>query len=272
MIIGFQSANYFARATNYQTSMDLWGDAERKVIENFSLAEFDRICRDIHEAGFDHMELWMGHAFPKFMTPDLAGELKAIWEQHGLSVYSYSCSLGDPVRHPRWTKLCFETARMLGISLITSGISKEAAPVIYGLCKEYEMRVAVENHPEKHPDEIKAIIGDYSDLLGTAVDTGWYATQGFSAPEALRLLKDSLIHVHLKDVNEVGKHNPVALGSGIANIEACIDALKEIKYDQTLSIEQESGSYDPTKDCAVALKWVRESLDKKVIETNSVEL
>ena len=43
MIIGFQTANYFARATNYQTSMDMWGEAERKVIETFNLAEFDRI-------------------------------------------------------------------------------------------------------------------------------------------------------------------------------------------------------------------------------------
>ncbi|MEH7745373.1 hypothetical protein V7659_10020 [Neobacillus drentensis] len=134
MIIGFQTANYFARATNYQTSMDLWGEAERKVIETFSLAEFDRICGDIQGAGFQDIELWMGHSFPKFMTPFFAEELQKIWKSHGLSVYSYSCSLGDPVRYPRWTRLCFETAKMLGIELITSGITKESAPVIYSLC------------------------------------------------------------------------------------------------------------------------------------------
>ncbi|KKI90092.1 hypothetical protein WQ54_23565 [Bacillus sp. SA1-12] len=113
MLIGFQTANYFARAANYQTSIDNWSDAERKVIENYSLAEFNRICSDIKGAGFTHIELWMGHAFPKFMTPYFADELKMIWQNHGLDVYSYSCSLGDPVRHPTWTGLCFETAKML---------------------------------------------------------------------------------------------------------------------------------------------------------------
>jgi L-ribulose-5-phosphate 3-epimerase len=260
MIIGFQTANYFARAVNYQTSMDEWGNAERQVIENFSLAEFDRICCDIKNAGFQHIELWMGHAFPKFMTPYLADELKAIWKRHNLSVYSYSCSLGDPIRYPRWTRLCFETAKMLEIDMITSGISKESASNIYGLCNEYGLKVAVENHPEKHPNEIKEVIGNYGDLIGAAVDTGWFGTQGFSAAEALWQLKDHLFNVHLKDVREIGKHNPISLGSGIVNIEECVQSLKEMNYNNTASIEQESGDHDPTTDCAEALKWINELL------------
>jgi len=269
MRLGFQTANYFARSTNYQTSMDEWGAAERKVIENFSLDEFERICRDIKGAGFQYIELWMGHAFPKFMTPYLAEELKTIWTRHGLSVYSYSCSLGDPVRYPRWTRLCFETAKMLGIDMITSGISKESTPSIYGMCNEYGLKVAVENHPEKHPDEIKAVIGDYGDLLGAAVDTGWFGTQGYHAPEALWELKDHLFNVHLKDVREAGDHHPVALGSGIVNIGECVQVLKEINYNKTASIEQESGDHDPTEDCAIALKWISEMLGQSTFTNHS---
>ncbi|MDN4075323.1 sugar phosphate isomerase/epimerase family protein [Fictibacillus terranigra] len=261
MLIGFQTANYFARAANYETSMDEWGNAERQVIENFSLAEFDRICLDIKNAGFEHIELWMGHAFPKFMTPYLAEELKEIWQKHCLSVYSYSCSLGDPVRYPRWTRLCFDTAKMLGIDMITSGISKEAGPVIYGLCNEYGLKVAVENHPEKHPDEIRTVIGDYGDLIGAAVDTGWFGTQGYSAPHALQDLKEFLFHVHLKDVKATGQHHPVALGEGIVGIGDCIKVLKEMNYDRTLSIEYEAGDHDPTHDCAVALQWIKSAFE-----------
>jgi len=260
MKIGFQTANYFARATGYQVSMDEWGEAERKVIENYSLAEFERICCDIKNAGFQSIELWMGHAFPKFMTPYFAEELNSILDKHGLDVYSYSCSLGDPIHYPRWTRLCFETAKMLGINLITSGISKDSAPVIYSLCKEFEVKVACENHPEKHPEEIRAVIGDYGDLIGACVDTGWFGTQGFDAPEALMYLRENLVNVHLKDVKEAGKHDPVALGSGIANIKECLHVLKEIGYNHTISIEQESGQYDPTIDCAQALSWVSASL------------
>jgi len=255
MRIAFITANYFARASHYKTSIDEWGAAERRVIEQASLAEFDRICGDIAQAGFCEMELWMAHAWPKFMTPDLAEEMKAIWRRHGLSVIGYSCSLGDPVRSPRWTRLVFEAAAMLGLDTITSGLSAASAPLVNDLCREYDVRVAVENHPEKHPDDIRRILADY-DRLGACVDTGWFATQGFPADRAIRLLKDRLIHVHLKDVREAGRHRTVAPGTGVADIAGCLDALEEIGYDGTLSIEHEAEDHDPTAACAEALRWV----------------
>ncbi|NUK30253.1 sugar phosphate isomerase/epimerase [Parageobacillus sp. VR-IP] len=260
MRIAFHTANYFARSSNYQTSFQQWGIAERRVIENFSLAEFDRICADIAKAGFTYIELWMAHAFPKFMTPYLADELKMIWQQHGLTVISYSCSLGDPIRSPRWTRLCFETCKMLGIDLITSGISKNAAPIISSLCRDYRIKVAVENHDEKHPNEIKEIIDGFDDWLGACVDTGWFETQGFPAHEAIWQLKDHLFHIHLKDVKEIGAHNTTALGNGIVNVSACIQALREINYNRSLSIEHESGDHDPTEDCANGLQLVYQLL------------
>jgi L-ribulose-5-phosphate 3-epimerase len=258
--IGFQSANYFARSSNYQTSMDEWGAAERRVIEDFSLAEFNRICTDIKRAGFSYIELWMGHAFPKFMTPYMADELKDVWKRHGLTVISYSCSLGDPINAPHWTRLCFETCKMLGIDMITSGITKDSAPEIYSLCREYGIKVAVENHPEKHPGEIRAVIGEYGDWIGAGGDTGWFGTQGYPADMALRQLKDHLFHVHLKDVKEVGAHNTTALGTGVVDIKACVEVLKEIGYESALSIEHEAGDHDPTEDCATSLIWVKEIL------------
>lgn len=260
MRIAFTTANYFARASDYRTSMEEWGAAERRVVEQASLTEFDRICADIAGAGFRDIELWMAHAWPKFMTPFLADELKAIWTKHGLSVISYSCSLGDPVRWPRWTRLCFETAKMLGIPLITSGISKESAPAIYSYCRESGIRVAAENHPEKHPDEIRAAIGDYGDLIGACVDTGWFGTQGYPAAEAIRALRENLFHVHLKDVLETGTHHTTALGTGIAGICECVDALREIGYDGTISIEHEAGDHDPTAECAEARTWLESKL------------
>jgi sugar phosphate isomerase/epimerase len=258
MRLAFQGANYFARASAYQTSMSEWGAAERRVIEQASLAEFDRICADVAGAGFTAMELWMAHAFPKFMTPFLADEMKAIWQRHGLEVISFSCSLGDPVRWPRWTRLCFQAAQMLGIPLITSGIGKEAAPAVYAYCRESGIKVAVENHPEKHPDEIRSVIGDYGDYIGACVDTGWFATQGYPAQDAIQALKDHLFHVHLKDVREAGEHNSTRLGTGVVDIAACVRTLKAAGYDGTISIEQESPDHDPTADVAAGRKLVEQ--------------
>lgn len=146
---------------------------------------------------------------------------------------------------------------MLGIDKISSGISKESAPTIYGYCREYGIKVAYENHPEKHPDEILDVIGDYGDWIGTCVDTGWYATQGYPPAEAIRMLKDQLWNVHLKDIRAAGEHHTTALGAGVGDIAGCIEAIRAIGYDGTVSIEHESGDHDPTWDCSQALTWLR---------------
>ncbi|HEU5140534.1 MAG TPA: sugar phosphate isomerase/epimerase family protein [Bacillales bacterium] len=248
MKIGLATASYFAKASNYQTSMDDWTNAERRVIESFSLKEFNSICSAISNAGFRYIELWMGHAFPKFMTPYFAEEMKKILAHYQLEIIGYTCHLGDPINAPRWTELCFETCQMFDVKLITSGVSQEGASKIYRYCEEYDMKVAVENHPEKHPNEIRTVIGDYGDRLGAGVDTGWFGTQGFPAHEALISLKDYLLNVHLKDVKEAGAHHPTALGSGVVDMERCIRTLKELGYDDRVSIEHESEDHDPTKD------------------------
>ncbi len=256
MKIAFHTANYFARASNYKTTIEDWGNAERKVIENFCLAEFNRICQDISNAGFNYIELWMGYASPKFITPYFADELKSTWKQHNIEVISYSCSLGDPVRFPKWTRLCFETSKMLGINMITSGITAESVPAIYGYCREYD--IAVENHPEKHPDEILAVIGDYGDLIGARVDTGWFATQGYQAHEALNHLKDYLFYVHLKDVKEVDQHRTTELNKGIIDVNSCINVLKVHNYIGFLSIENEAADRNPTNECIASANLVRQ--------------
>lgn len=258
--IAFVTANYFARAMNYKATITDWGLADRRTLETFSLHEFNQICADIAGAGFQYVELWQTHGFPKFMTPDLALELKKIWEKHGLSVIGYAADVGDPVRSPRWTRLVFEAARMLGISMISGGVSGSAVPHLYEYCREYGIKVALENHPEKHPDEILAKIGDHGDWIGACVDTGWFGTQGYPAPDALRRLKGRLMHVHLKDVKAAGGHHTVALGNGVVDIEGCVQVLKEIGYTGIISIEHESEEGDPTAECAQAKRWVEELL------------
>lgn len=262
MFIGVATASYFAKASNYETSTDEWGAAERRVIESFSLVEFDRICETISKAGFQYIELWMGHAFPKFMTPYFADEMKGIMKKHDLEAIGYTCHLGDPIQSPRWTELCFETCKMFDIDLITSGVSKESAGQVYDYCKAYGIRVAAENHPEKHPDEIRRVIGNYGDWIGAGVDTGWFGTQGFPAHEALRQLKDHLFNVHFKDVKKAGSHHPVALGTGVVDVSACVEVLKEIGYDDRVSIEHESEDHDPTKDCMDAHEELKRLLRK----------
>ena len=67
-----------------------------------------------------------------------------------------------------------------------------------------------------------AAIGD-EPMLGAAVDTGWWATQGYDPVAAIHELSGRLFHVHLKDVEEPGTHVTCMHGDGCARIADCVD-------------------------------------------------
>ncbi len=124
--------------------------------------------------------------------------------------------------------------------------------------KGYGVRLGLENHPEKTPEEMLSKIGDGGDgVLGTAVDTGWYGTQGYDAAEAIRELKDHLVHVHLKDVLKAGKHDTCRYGEGTVPVKACVYTLKDIGYRGAISVEHEPEHFDPTEDCRENLRMLR---------------
>lgn len=260
MQIGFVTANYVARAADYRLQPFQWGAAERRTVEQMSLAHFDQVCADVAMAGFRYLEVWMAHAWPAFMTPALAAELRAVWEKHGLTGVGYAGGMGGAARNPEGARAKFAACKMLGLPVITGGIDLESAPLLHDLCREYGVLLAIENHPEKNPDEVIAKIGTYGAWIGAGVDTGWFATQGYPPADALKRLKGHLFHVHLKDVKAAGGHETVPLGTGVADIAACVRALKEIGYTGTVSIEHEPEGHDPTAECAEGLRYVEELL------------
>ncbi len=89
------------------------------------------------------------------------------------------------------------------------------------------------------------LIGDADDVLGAAVDTGWWATQGYDPVQAIRDLQSRLFYVHLKDVEAPVTHDTCMHGEGVAEIAACVDELLEIGYLGPLSIEHEPYDRDP---------------------------
>ena len=136
-------------------------------------------------------------------------------------------------------------------------LHKDSAFVINAL-HEFNLRLGVENHPEKTPDELRAKLGhDSNGRIGVTVDTGWFGTQGYDAADALRELRDVLIHVHLKDVLAPGAHETCRYGQGVVPIERCAAVLHEIGYTGGISVEHEPEHFDPTEDCIAGLQMLR---------------
>lgn len=249
--IAFMTANYVARETGY--AMHGWGHGDRATNEAFAPIgsyerRLDELLGGIAALGFRWVDLWGAHLSPDWATDDHVEVCNRVLERHGLRVASYATWLG----RSNVERSC-ELALGVGTSLIGGGISGDPGDYV-PLLQKYDVRVGLENHPEKTPAEVLAKIEQGERMLGATVDTGWWGTQGYDAARALEELAPHLLHVHLKDVLHEGEpHDTCRWGEGVVPVEECVRTLRRLGYAGTLSIEHEPETYDPTQQCAEML-------------------
>jgi sugar phosphate isomerase/epimerase len=259
--ISFMSANYVARYVNYAMTGG-WGQGDRATNEHFRPIEtfaerFEEIVTDIRAQGFAAMDLWLSHLNYSWASDEHIALARDVLRRHQIEVVSLAGWLGstrDEFRRTCEIAVALDTT-ILGAN--TSMLEKDRGFVV-GLLKEYDLKLGIENHPEKTPEELLAKIGDGgAGRIGATVDTGWFGTQGYDAAQALDRLGEHLLHVHLKDVLAPGAHETCRYGQGVVPIEACVRRLQALGYTGAISVEHEPEHFDPTEDCKVAFQMLR---------------
>jgi L-ribulose-5-phosphate 3-epimerase len=244
--IAFMTANYVARETGY--AMHGWGHGDRTTNEAFAPLEtyaerFDALLRDVKALGFDTVDIWGAHLSPDWASDEHVEAALEALDRNGLRVSTYATWVG-----PSNVERSCELAVALGASVIGGGFSGEPEQLVQTLQK-YEVRLAIENHPEKTPQEVLAKIERGDGAMGATVDTGWWGTQGYDAAQAIEELGEHVLHVHLKDVLALEEpHETCRWGEGIVPIEKCVLALQRIGYAGAITVEHEPETFDPTED------------------------
>lgn len=260
--IAFNSASLVAREVNYSIKGDvigLWPVASAAVeryfqpVETFS-ARFSELLDEIVSRGFDCVDLWLSHLNWTWATD---GHIQAAREALGcreLTVVSLAGSFGGTAAEV--VRAC-TLAKGLGCTLLggKAGLLWSNPGQLQDVLAEQGVTFAYENHPERSAAETLERLGDTDpDLVGVAVDTGWYGTQGCDAAAAIASVGERLKHVHLKDVKSEGRHETCAFGSGIVPLERCVRELKRLGYDGPVSIEHNAGGFDPGEEMAESRK------------------
>ena len=261
--ISFMSANYVARELGYGVADD-WAPCDEATNAAFSplesfAARFDELLGMIRAAGFEELDLWLAHLNWRWATPEHVLIATEALDRHGLRVVSMAGGFGstlDELASACRLAKAMQAPLLGGMAQILITDRDGTVEVL----RAHGVRLAVENHAEKSPAEVLATIGDAADVLGTAVDTGWYATQGYDTVLAIRELGDRIMHVHLKDVEQEGEHVTCKHGTGCARVAECVDVLVEIGYTGALSVEHEPYDFDPTEECAEMLTMLRRQL------------
>lgn len=258
--ISFMTANYVARETGY--AMDggwMQGDAATQArfrpLETFG-ERFAEILDDAVGLGFEAVDLWSAHLNGAWATDEHVAIARDELERRSLAVPSLGGGFGSTLGELEG--FC-RIASGLGCGLLggrTELLERERGGVLE-LLDRYGLRLGVENHPETRPEQMLEQIGD-SPLLGTVVDTGWWATMGCDPVAAIETLAPHVVHVHLKDVLHEGQpHETCRWGDGIVPVEACVRRLLELGYEGTLQIEHEPEHEDPGPACGEMLAQLR---------------
>lgn len=163
----------------------------------------------------------------------------------------------------------FDFAKIMDIPAITCEPSQEIMDTLEKLAKEYDIKVAIHNHPKRDddpgykiwdPEYVLSLVKGRDPRIGACADTGHWIRSGVKPIEALRILKGRIISSHLKNLNEFGVRDAhdVHFGEGVVDIKEILDELKAQGFEGNISIEYEYNWDNNVGDVAACIDFVRE--------------
>jgi sugar phosphate isomerase/epimerase len=255
-VVSLVTASFVTRQLGYR-SMNSWAEGDQATQDYFSSADtyedrFAQLMDEISTLGYSTIDLWGAHLHHDWATQTHFDAARRVLAQRGMSVNSLAAWC-----HDRNALLGFcRVANELGAGIIAGGSPLLTADRAFalGVLADHGVRFAVENHPEKSPDEVLRVIGD-SEWIGACPDTGWWTIQGYHPADAIRQLSAVTLTVHLKDVDaQTGKGRRP--GTGAADIEGCLEALASTGYEGAVGVEHEPDGWDPTADLRSAQRML----------------
>lgn len=269
--ISFMGANLVAQQLDWSMTEGWWqGDTAAndhyRPIETFE-DRFGAFVDLAAGAGFRSLDVWTGQLNWEWATQAHLEAARRVLRNRGITVTSYAGGFGDTVEE--FGKAC-AVAVGLGAPILSGNapLRETDRSGLLTTLRSNGLVFAIENHPETTAEELLEKIGDGDGgFIGAAVDTGWWATQGADAADAIRRLGEHVMHVHIKDIRAAGAHDTCGLGDGIVDIRDCLAAMGEIGFDGPISIEHEPEHYDPMPEVTAS----KARLDEWLAVTASVQ-
>jgi len=247
------------------------------TFRNFTLFEAIDRARAIglrNIEGFDGQKV--SSAIPKLLNADLTDTERAAlsrklrssgvampnWYHHRLATDEAGC------------RREFEFARSLGVETIVSEPGAEALPLIDKLAQEYGINVAIHNHTRDispvywDPKNVVSAIEGRSRRIGVCADVGFWTREGIEPLDALRLVKDRLLSLHLRDLAEAGPNAGEApLGTGVVKLARILDEVYRLNLKPgLLSIESGASPDNPSPWVAQSAAFLERNLQRLVAE------
>jgi sugar phosphate isomerase/epimerase len=231
----------------------------------FNRFTFYEAVDKMNEAGVDWIEAFPGQKLSADkpdvkMDYTMPVELRAeiLKKLAGMGMHLVNYGVVDLPNDEKQCRQVFQFAKDLGIETILAEPPEEAFEMIDRLCNEYNIKIAIHNHPKPshywNPDKVLEVIQGRSNMIGSASDIGHWMRSGVQPLEALKKLQGRIICLHFKDLNEFGNPDAhdVPWGTGKANTAELLAELNRQNFKGVFSIEYEynwDNSLPEVKQC-----------------------
>jgi sugar phosphate isomerase/epimerase len=192
-------------------------------------------------------------------------QIKAKLEKHKIRAVNYGV-VGLPNNEQESRKV-FEFAKKLGLYAVTSEPAPDAMDLIEKLVKEYDIAMAIHNHPRQpknpnykfwDPDYILSLVQNRDKRLGSCADLGHFARSGIKPADALKKLEGRVISSHLKDIKPFGPNGAdVPFGTGESDVVGCLKELQRQNFKGNISVEYESNLQNNVGEVGQCIGFVR---------------
>ena len=155
----------------------------------------------------------------------------------------------------------FEFAKKWGINILVSEPELNALDTVEKLCKEYNIKVAIHEHPKGHsiywnPDTVLSAIKGRTPLMGACADVGHWIRSGLNPLECIKKLNGHIICLHFKDLNEMGPDaHDVPWGTGVGKSKEIMAELKRQHFHGAFCVEYEYHWTNSSPEIAQCVKF-----------------
>ncbi len=217
----------------------------------FHFSTFYETIEKVQSLGLHYIEAFPGQKLSaehpnaktnETLSPKLRKEMLKRLSDAGIKLVNYGVTrLTGKEAHDRKV---FDFAKEMGIETIVSEPPLNAFDTLDKLCQEYQINVALHNHPKPsrywNPDTVLKACEGHSKRIGACADIGHWMRSGLNPLEQLKKLKGRIICFHFKDLNAYGpKAHDVPWGTGKANVRALLEEIYAQKLKAVFSIEYE---------------------------------
>ncbi len=201
------------------------------------------------------------------LSTELRKEMKQRIADHGIAMRSYYANVTADADAARRV---FEFAKEMGALTIVAEPPAAAFDMVEKLCDEYQINLAVHNHPKSpkshywNPDAVLAVCHGRGKRIGACCDTGHWIRSGMNVIECIKKMQGRIISMHLKDVAQSGKPaaRDVPLGQGLADYAGVLRELKRQGFKGIMTVEYEHESPQLMDDVAQCLAFVEKMARK----------